>query len=220
MGRSFIALRGGRSGAVIALALVACAGSASAGVQTVSAGFNIPLSGGTQSLSLPGFNPALGTLTGVSVSVNAAVFITAVGTNTNPSGPNTFSGSYVGSVAVLGIPDLPLSVNMSGNLPEQTVAPFGFESGFVWNPGPRSASGSASSGLISGAEMPGLGNPVLVDVRGTGSWQIWTSSNSTSEVTNFHAAGEVIIEYSYAVPSAGSAALMGLGGLLAARRRR
>lgn len=204
-----------------ALALAAGASSALAAVQSVSAPFALPLGGGhQQTLVLPAFDVSLGTLESVNITLNSTVSIRVAGENRNPTGNTTFSGSYSGWVTASGLPGEALTTTLAGLLPTQTVAPFGAESGFVYNPGLRSVSGSDGASF-SGAEGPGLGNPVTITLRGDGSWDVFTSGSSTVAVTEFAATGNVTIEYGYApVPTPAGVLALGLGGVVAARRRR
>ena len=204
-----------------ALALAVGSASALAAVQSVSAPFTLALGGGQQvGLTLPGFDPALGTLESVRVSLNATVSILVSGENRNPQSGNTYSGSYNGTLSILGLPGQPVTTSLAGLLPTQTVGPFGSESGFVYAPGVRSTSGAQATNY-TGFEAPGLGNPVNLTIRGDGQWAVNTTSSGTVNVSGFQAVGDVTIEYTYtAVPTPGTAVLGLVGGLLAARRRR
>lgn len=208
---------------VLACAVALCAGStiASAAVQSVSGNFLIPLGAGQATLTLAGFDTTLGTLQSVRVSVDAKVSIDVRGENRNALASNTFAGSYFGSVTVSGIPEVPLVASMNAPLLAQTVAPFGSEASFVYAPGVQWATNSNSATIPAGPEAPGIGSPVELLIRGTGGWNVTTTSNSQINIQSFQADGTVTIEYTYApIPAPAAAGLLGVAGVVAARRRR
>jgi hypothetical protein len=205
--------------ALAVLALVAAAGSASAAVQTDSFSFGptlVPYAG-SDVLDKFDTNGGLHVLTGMQLtfvgSLTADVSVTAL------SGPQVVTVGVVGNAnATDGLFSLPLSFN--GNWASPSL-----NTGDVHNYGTLVANDNSlvnvPSGLWALYTASFVGETFGVNFSGNGLFGIQGGGNATIDVTNFGGSGTVTVEYTYdVIPTPGAAALVGLGGLAALRRRR
>jgi len=198
------------------VALAAAAGTASAAVQTDSFSFgpsSVPFAG-SDVLDKFDTNGGLHVLTGVTLTfegtLSANVSATAL------SGPQTVEVGVLGSSnATDGLFNLLLGFSDSWTSPSL-------------NSGDTHNFGLLSVNDIAVYNVPAVLWPVYtgagtfgVDFDGSGLFGVQGGGNATIDVTNFGGSGTVTVEYTYdVVPAPGALALLGMGGLVAARRRR
>jgi hypothetical protein len=201
---------------IAVVALLVAAGAAQASVDVFSFNYGplaVPYSG---TGNLAKFDTAGGTkiLTGVKLdftsTLKADVSVTSL------SGPQTVTVGVVGSSSANdGIFTLPNS--LSGSF----VSPV-LNTGDVHNFGTISSTDAATQIVPSAlwALYTGAGT-FPVNYSGNGLFGIQGGGNATIDVTNFGGEGTVTVTYTWElIPTPGAAALLGLGGLVAARRRR
>jgi hypothetical protein len=199
-----------------ALVLAAAAGSASAGVQTSSFSYgpnSVPYSG-SGTLAKFDDNGGLYVLKNIvftyNVTLSANVSVTAL------SGPQSVDVGVVGNAnATDGLFSLPISLSGSWTSPV-------LNSGDTHNFGVLTVSDFASY-TVPAALWPlytGAGT-ISINYSGTGLFGVQGGGNATIDVTNFGGSGSVTVQYFYnIIPTPGAMALLGMGGLLAGRRRR
>jgi len=198
-----------------------CAGAASAGIVTHTVPFTLGVPGST-TVFVPAFNDSLGTLTRVTLTINTAIrarvtaenhstqnnqFTTSIGGTVSADGPGDLDAA-----AIMSFTSLPINVGPSDGV--ALIGPDFADFGIV------SATGAAAQQLNGGFEaFTGQAMPVAVSTLGQ--FRVSGQGNSTIRVGAFAADGDVIITYEFnPIPTPGAAALLGVGGLLALRRRR
>lgn len=198
------------------VALAAAAGSASAAVQTDSFSF------GPSAVPFVGFNALDKFDTNGGLHVLTGMTLTFEGTLSANVSATALSGPQVVNVGVLGSSDATDGLfNLALDFEDDWSSPI-LNSGDVHNFGLLSVSDTAIYnvpallwGLYTGA------GTFDVDFDGTGLFGVQGGGNATIDVTNFAGSGTVTVEYTYnVIPTPGAMALLGMGGLLAARRRR
>ncbi|MDX9911874.1 MAG: choice-of-anchor E domain-containing protein [Phycisphaerales bacterium] len=215
--------------AAVAAVVAALAGLASADVTSETQNFSFPLSPGGTTLNFAQFDTQGGTreLCKVSFSFDALIGanVTAENDSTLPA-PNfaiNLSGFItidVGNPAVLsGFAGIN-QVAGAGVGPSDGVADSGpdfHDFGFLSD----DASGMDMTTLLADfVQFIGAGT-VPVDIDASAGFSVSGSTDSTINVTDLAASGSVTITYEYkVVPAPASVALLGLGGLVAGRRRR
>jgi len=206
--------------AIGALALVVAAGTASAAVQS----FTVPFNSGVPNV-VPGINivlPKFDTqgglhiLTGVSFSGIGTVQAAIIGIN-DAAVESTLTVDLSGTLVLL-VPGSVIVANFLDSETSPALAPgashdFGLISD-TNNFGPAAGSPLA---FFNGAP----GDTFAVTGTVTGGFTVSGAGNATIEISNFAALGEVTVEYTFdIIPTPSAAALLGLGGLAVARRRR
>lgn len=226
--------------ALAAAALAAAAGSASAAtiMQSQSYGPSTPNFPATTTFNR--FNPALGTL--LSIKVKVSLDIVGGFLQLDNDGVDPANGSaQLGAVTTISSVDVPLL-----NALIQPVIPAAGVQAF--NASPFAIAGNDGDNITtfdvgtvdffdfqgapaSGMDMGFIGAAFFGPYIGAGTYDINTS---TSQIFDYGAiggiqfaggpvtaSGTVMVTYEYEpIPAPGAAALLGLGGLLAARRRR
>jgi hypothetical protein len=203
--------------ALCALAITAVAGSATAGIQIDSFSFgpqDVPFAG-MGSLDKFDNNGGLHVLTGIKITFEGELSATVSATAL--SGPQTVAVGVIGnSNATDGLFNLGLAFN------DNWVSP-------VLNSGDTHNYGTLSVSDVSVFNVPmalwalytAPGPDFTVNYSGNGLFGIQGGGNATIDVTDFAGSGTVTVEYHFdVVPAPGAAAVLGLGGLMAARRRR
>ncbi len=221
--------------AIGAVALVAMAGSAaSAAVITQTQTIGPSPTDIVQTQNFAQFDPALGTLTGVTVTASASqgplsMRFTWNGLNPSPTGRVfRYALDYTGSI-MQGTNTITSGANqvfnpygpLSGY--GSIVAPAGYATGqsIIYSDPSWGLSFANVVNVLPGNFTPYVGvGTVPFDVRlenfygvsVPGGWGLQLTTNGQSSIT---------VEYTYTpIPTPGAAAVLGLGGLLAARRRR
>lgn len=205
------------SAAVVSL----CAGAASAEIVTNTVPFTLGVPGST-TVFVPSFDDSLGTLTRVTLTISAAIRAQVTAENQSTQN-NQFTTRISGSVSADGPGDLDANATMSFLSQPINVGPsdgVALSGPDFANFGTVSAAGTAAQQLNGGFEaFTGPAMPVLVST--IGQFRVSGEGNSTIKVGSFGADGAVIVTYEYSpIPTPGAAALLGVGGLLALRRRR
>ncbi len=204
----------------------ALAASANAASVTFNSGIASTQTNWNQSVNLPQFDNGIGgayqgaTLTGVVITVtgnatgNIAVESLDAGpasvsyqisANMNFTGPGGANGTAI-----------PVASGIFNATAYDGISDFGGTSGasFIG----LSGSNSASASPFVFAPYEGNGN-ISVSVVATGSSGGSGAGNLTQNFSTF-ASADVEVTYTYIIPTPGAMALLGLGGLVAGRRRR
>jgi hypothetical protein len=197
--------------------------TARAAVTTDSGGFGFPLSPGSQVVTLNKFNPALGTLTGVGLSINGTIQANITAENDSAIGGNMgvnltglLNAAAPGVNPVTGILQSagPVTVSPSDGVPDS--GPDFYNFGLL--------SGTNTSSAIAGSLAPYIGPGTFnATVNGSGGFSVNGVTSSTIKVSNFEAFGNVTVIYTYvAIPEPGSLAFISVGlvGVIGARKRR
>lgn len=208
---------------VLSLVMV---GAAQGATVSFNDNFAFPLSPGLVTLSLPQFDPGLGFLNSVTLSVDATIKADVTAENDSAI-PGNMSVSLTGlvNVAETGA-NISTNAGIFTSTPSFPVAP----SDGVPDSGPDfvdfgTISGSNSAMNTTGplAVFIGLGT-LDYDVFGSGGFAVNGVTDSTLKVSLFGAEGLVTITYDYdIIPEPSSFVLAGLGllgGVYALRRRR
>jgi len=207
-----------------ALALAGAAATASAGIITESAPFAFPVSPGSATVFLPQFDTLGGTRDLVRVTLEVQGQVSGRVTIENDS---TISGVF--RVRFDGLVQASaMSLNPSAVLtmvtPDVVLSP----SDGVNGTGPDfvdfgtlfadAASSMTTLDPIAMAPFLGTGS-VGVFSQGTASYSVQGTTDSVVRVRDLHVSGTAVVTYEF-VPTPGSACLLVIGGLVAARRRR
>ena len=201
---------------VSALAVASIAGAASAAVESFSFNFGptaVPFSG-NGNLSL--FDTMGGTRVLIGVNVSYMVTLGANVVATSNAGPQIITVGVSGSAAASdGI------FNRAGPINGNAVSPI-LNNGDVFNFGSVSGSDTFAAALPAFffPAYTGVGT-FVVNYSGSGLFGIVGQGNAQLDVSAFEGFGKVQIDYTWReVPAPGAAALLGLSGLVALRRRR
>lgn len=210
-------------GAAAFAAVLGMAGLANAATISYSGGFTMDLSPGSDTVNLSQFNPALGTLTAVTLDLSGSVQAHVTAENDSAiagsmgvdltgllgaSGPGSLSTS-AGITQSAG----PVSVTASDGTADS--------GGDYVDFGTISGSNSANNTIISGfSAYVGTGT-ITFNITGNGGFAVNGVSNSTIHVTDFGGDGTAKVTYTYTpVPEPASLGLFAIGGLMMIRRRR
>ena len=222
--------------AIGALALVAIAGSAASAAvitqtQTISpTGTDI-----VQTQNFAQFDPALGTLTGVTVTASASqgpvsMKFTYIGSETSPADEEfLYAFDFTGSIMQ--------GTNTIASGANQVFDPFGPLSGYgsivapegylpgqaiIYSNPAWSLSIANVVNVLPANFTPYVGvGTVAFDVRLENIFGITFPSSLWNPQLTTNGQSSITVDYTYTpVPTPGAAAVLGLGGLLAARRRR
>lgn len=197
-------------------ALAVAAGTASAAVQTDSFSFGpnaVPYAG-SDVLDRFDTNGGLHVLTGMTLTFDGT--LSANVSATALSGPQTVEVGVLGNASATdGLFNLLLGFSDS------------------WTSPSLNSGDSHNFGLLSVNDTQVYNVPAVlwplytgagtfgVNFSGSGLFGVQGGGNATIDVTNFGGSGTVTVEYTYnVIPTPGALALLGMGGLAAARRRR
>lgn len=206
---------------ILASAVALSAGSASAAIIEHTLPFNLGIPG-SQTLMVPAFDLSLGTLTRVTLSVDAAIRARVTAENRSTQ-PNEYTARISGTVTADGPGDLDTNATMAFLSPSLPVAPADGVAGSgpdFANFGTLSANGANATDINGGFESF-TGDNLPVTVTSVGQFRVTGLGNSLIRIGDFRAEGTVIVTYEYTpIPTPGALALLGLGGMATLRRRR
>lgn len=210
--------------AISALALAGAAATASAGIITESAPFAFPVSPGSATVLLPQFDTLGGTRDLVRVTLEIQGQVSGRVTIENDSAiSGVFHVRFDGLVQASAMSLNPSAI-LSMTTPDVVLSPSdGINNAgadFV-DFGTLVAGNSASVTTLDPTAMApfiGIGN-IEVLSQGSASYVIQGTTDSIVRVRDLRVSGTAIVIYEF-VPSPGSAALLLIGGVVAARRRR
>lgn len=208
----------------LAVALLLAAGTlAQANTVTYAnvAPINLTLTDWANTLALPQFNPALGTLNSVSFSFNAGMSTTLTVQNQSPS--LNSSGSAHTELQLF-VDDAGLNLMGAGNpwfdmnsasFNFSNLAPLSTVNSALLNKSQNNQSGSSPyTDSIVLSEFTGSGNYLLDAHTYTQAWIAYSGGNSIAiQVTDAYLNGSVTYDYTAPVPEPSSALFLGLGGL-------
>ncbi len=208
-----------------AAAVLAAAGAANAGFISQTLPYGFPLSPGDQMVAFAQFDPSLGTLTKVELFFDGFMGATATAENDSDLDAPGFGLSLSGnmSVSIGGLSDVGL-VNTAF---AQALAPTN-NGGVANESGPDFHDFGAVGDTFAGADdavaglapFIGLG-AINADVSGSAGFSFFGTTDATLGIDNLGAFGEITVNYYYdEIPAPGALALVGVGGLVATRRRR
>lgn len=210
------------------LAVLAAAGVANAAEVCYDGSFSLARTNWSDSLVIPKFDPALGTLLSVRWSVTGNIEGSAAFESLDASA--TTINTALSATITLTRPDatplqviIPVAMNSDGAAAFDGTIDFGGTSGKTY-PG-LMASDSGSSSTNAPADLAlftaaMLGETISLPVSAVGS-STGSGAGNLLLLFNTFAGASVEVCYEYEpVPAPGALALLGLGGLVAGRRRR
>lgn len=213
-----------RSISAATLAVLCAAGAASADVSSYSAPFQFGANNGSAFVQLPQFSQPASILSTVAFTLDATIRAKVRAENYSPT-PGTIQFSIKGDVSATGVGIDAFAAGILFESPTVLLAgadaaPF-TGNDFI-NFGTVSANKSVAVSPVQGLEAyTGSGNLAVI-LGSTGRWTLNSGNGNTYfEIRDFEVVGTATISYSYStVPTPGAAALLGLAGLVATRRRR
>jgi hypothetical protein len=179
-----------------------------------AANWSFALSPGSTTASLPQFNPALGTLTSVEISIDALIQASITGENDSATAGN-MTANLSGNATAAGPSGLSATAAINASSGPVSLAATDGTSGS----GPDfhdfgAVSGSDSdTDLISSSLSPYIGaGSVSYNINGSGGFSLSGVSNSTLTIDDFGANGTIEVTYTYTpVPEPASLAMMASG---------
>jgi len=202
------------------VALLAAAGTASAAVESFTTPFNsgVPNVVPGINISLPKFDTqgGLRVLTGVSFTGIGTVQAAIIGTNDAPA-ISTLTVDLSGTLVLI-VPGNVIVSNFIDSETSPALAPgASHDFGLISDTNNLGPVAGAPLAFFNGAP----GDTFAVTGTVTGGFTVSGAGNATISISDFAAFGDVTVEYSFfIIPTPGAAALLGLGGLAVARRRR
>jgi len=209
-----------------AFGVLAIAGTAAASTFTQTVNWDFPLSPGNTNISylgfqsIPGWQPGW-VLDSVQIELDAIIgaAVTAENDSPNPA-PNfgvdltgfaTFSTSGLNAVAAIA-----QNASSGGVGPSDGIAGSGPD---FHDFGTITGNGSANALTLTVAAFDVAGS-LNGTVNGQGGFSFSGTTDASLTIANFAAEGVARVTYNYTIPTPGAAAILGLAGLAATRRRR
>ncbi len=209
------------------LALVAAAGiTSAASAEIISFNVSLPLQATNwqQTIQVPQFNPALGILMSVTLEAQVNVETALRFENLGATGAN-YSGS-VQYAATLLRPDNTILVAVTDSAlrdgalaPYDNITDFAGPSGTIANVAIAPAESSMTEAAADLTAFTGLGT-IGLPATATAQSTLNMSSGRAVMGTSTMAGMDVTVTYEYVIPAPAGAALLGLAGIAAFRRRR
>ncbi len=206
------------------LAVSCAAGAAVADISSFSVPFQFGANNGSALVQLPQFSQPTSILSTVAFTLDATIRAKVRAENYSPS-PGTIQFSIKGDVSATGVGIDAFAAGIVFDSPTVTLAgaDAALFSGLDFiNFGTVSANKSVAVNPVPGLEAYSGGGNMSVILGSTGRWTLNSGNGNTYfEIRDFEVVGTATIAYTFStIPTPGAAALVGLGGLVATRRRR